>query len=134
MTLRALAAVLTCLCAIALTGCFGSDDDDNREEAYKAPIGTSGDFERKSSLLGDLPSAGAEGENYVPEGEIVADSGFRPEVDGFALENYGNDVGPINMQPQNMEELFGEQVCVSGSGKDCALAPAALEWMENQNE
>jgi hypothetical protein len=132
--LKTLAALLTCLCAIALSGCLGGDDDDNREEAYKAPIGTSSGFEQKASLLGDLPSAGEEGDNYVPEGEIVADNGFRPEVDGFAFENYGNDVGPVNMQPANMAELFGDQVCLSGSGEDCALIPAAEEWMTNQNE
>jgi hypothetical protein len=70
----------------------------------------------------------------VPEGELIADSGFRPERDGFAFENYGNDVEPENMTPAEVESLFGEQVCVSGTGAECQLIPPAQEWMENQNE
>jgi hypothetical protein len=119
---------------LTAAGCLGGDDE-NREDAYKPPIVGSAEFEVKRSLIDKGNSAGSitEVENYVPEGEIVADSGFRPQVDGFAFENYANDVGPENMGPAEMEELFGEQVCVSGTGDDCALTPAALEWMENMN-
>jgi hypothetical protein len=126
---------LACVLALGLPGCLGGDDD-NREDAYVAPIGGAAEFEVKRSLLESAESAGSirKVENYVPRGKIVADSGFRPQVDGFAFENYANDAGPENMGPAEMENLFGEQVCVSGSGDDCALAPAALEWMENMNE
>jgi hypothetical protein len=127
-----LAAVLACALAIVLGGCvFGGDDDEK-----KKPIGDNAGFKIKSSLIkkGDSASEGGEVESYVPEGELVADSGFRPEIDGFAFENYGNDVGPQNMTPANMETLFGEQVCLSGTGEECELVPAAKEWMDNQNE
>lgn len=127
-----LAAVLACIVTLALGGCvFGGDDDEK-----KKPIGDNAGFKTKNSLIkkGDSAAEGGQAENYVPEGELVADSGFRPEVDGFAFENYGNDVGPQNMTPANVETLFGEQVCLSGTGEECELIPAAKEWMDNQNE
>jgi hypothetical protein len=127
---RALVA-LAVIVSLTLGGCFGGDDEDK-----KKPIGQTGDFKTKNSLVkkGDSAAEGGAAENYVPEGELVADSGFRPEVDGFAFENYGNDAGPENMTPANMETLFGDQVCLSGTGEDCELIPAAQEWMDNQNE
>jgi len=132
---RRYATTLALLIVISLGGCLGGDDD-NRDSAYRTPIGTSTEFEVKRSLIEAGESAGrvTKLEHYVPDGEIVADSGFRPEADGFGFENYGNDVGPENMGPAEIEELFGEQVCISGSGDDCALAPAAAAWMENMNE
>jgi hypothetical protein len=33
---------------------------------------------------------------------VIADNGFRPWIDGFGFENYGNDAGPENMTPANM--------------------------------
>jgi hypothetical protein len=114
-------------------GCGG---DDEKDKGGKAPIGKGTNFQAKNSLIkkGDSASAEGEVENYVPEGELVADSGFRPEVDGFAFENYGNDVEPRNLGPAQIETLFGEQVCLSGTGDECQLTPAAQEWMNNQNE
>jgi hypothetical protein len=132
---RCLAALLFCVLSVAAVGC-GPCSDDKPAKGDKAPIGANKDFKAKSSLIkkGDSASAEGEVENYVPEGELVADSGFRPEVDGFAFENYGNDVEPRNLGPAQIETLFGEQVCLSGTGDECQLTPAADEWMNNQNE
>jgi hypothetical protein len=129
---RWIAVLLSCVLALASAGCFG----DGGKDEDKPPIGVSANFDVKKSLLGkgDSAAGGGEVENYVPKGELVADSGFRPEVDGFAFENYGNDVEPENLGPAEIESLFGEQVCLSGTGDDCELVPAANEWMENQNE
>lgn len=130
-----LSALIACLLALSLSGCLGiGGDDDNREDAYKPPIGRSFGFDVQQSLLEKGQSAGSGAENYIPEGEIVADNGFRPEADGFAFENYANDVQPANMTPAEMEDLFGEAACLSGSGDECALTPAAAAWMENMNE
>jgi hypothetical protein len=135
-TRRRVAVLVACLLAVAIAVVVvlsaGGDD-----KADKKPIGASGNFAAKSSLIKKADSAAAvagEAENYEPTGEIIADSGFRPEVDGFAFENYGNDVEPVNMGPAEVEDLFGEQVCLSGTGEECALTPAAQEWMNNQNE
>jgi hypothetical protein len=130
---RLAAALLACL-TLALAGCFGGGDGENKKD--RPPIGAGGDFQAKKSLVPKAKSAaaGGEAESYVPEGELVADNGFRPETDGFAFENYGNDAGPQNLTPANMEALFGDQVCLSGTGEECELIPAAEEWMDNQNE
>ena len=53
------------------------------KDAISAPQQT----ERKATLLGSSASAG-ETESYEATGDIVADNGFRPWVDGFGFENY----------------------------------------------
>ena len=115
---------------------MGGDDDSNRESVYRPPLGSPGEFDLKESLLPRAASVAPadELERYEPKGGIVADSGFRPPVDGFAFENYTNDENPHNLGPEEMAALFGEQVCLSGEGEDCELVPAAAEWMQNQNE
>jgi hypothetical protein len=93
-------------------------------------------FQVKQSLVGKGAEAGGseEAEDYVPTGELVADSGFRPNKDGFGFENYGNEERPENLTPASVEGLFGDQVCIAGTGDACKLTPAAAEWMKNQNE
>ena len=104
--MRRYIAAMAALLAIALGGCLGGDDDSNRESAYRPPIGAATGFEVKESLLpraasvAPAPAAGVA--RYEPEGEIVADSGFRPAIDGFAFENYGNDEAPHNLGPAEM--------------------------------
>ena len=137
---RVVAALLVFVMSVVIAGCGGCGDDNkdtaSKPKGAKAPIGAASDFAAKGSLIkkGDSASADGDAEDYVPEGDIIADSGFRPATDGFAFENYGNDVGPQNLTPANMEDLFGGQVCLSGTGDDCELIPAAKEWMDNQNE
>ena len=125
---RRIAALLAVVLALTVAGC--SLDGDDGGDKPKGPAGT------KNSLIkkGDSASADGEVENYKPTGELVADSGFRPNKDGFPFENYGNDVGPKNLGPAEVNDLFGDQVCLSGTGADCDLVPAAKEWMNNQNE
>ena len=135
---RAVLAVASAVC-ILLAGCSSDEpvaaaNDPSAAETSAAQ--TSGTIEQ---VLGaKAKSAGPFGKgaatSYVPTGKIVADSGFRPTSDGFAFANYGNDVEVTDMQPGNVERLFGEQVCVSGTGADCVLTPAAQTWMDTQNE
>ena len=61
-----------------------------------------------------------------------ADSGFSPEKNGFSFENYGNELGVVDLTPEEMQSMFGDQVC---SGDDaCTLIPGARRWMEEANE
>ncbi len=61
-----------------------------------------------------------------------ADSGFRPEMNGFSFENYGNELGVVDLTSEEMQSMFGDQVC---SGDDaCTLIPGARRWMEEANE
>jgi hypothetical protein len=123
---------------VLLAGCGGGDDAPTSAAGGKGKpaIGQAAGFTEKKSLLkqGDSASAGGDAESYVPTGEIIADSGFRPETDGFSFENYGNDVGPENLEPVNVQTLFGNVVCLPGTSDDCRLIPAAKTWMDNQNE
>lgn len=72
----------------------------------------------------------AESSSAQPSGE--ADSGFRPETDGFSFENYGGG-GETNLTPTEMQRMFGDQVCANTSGGTCTLTPPARQWMEQIN-
>lgn len=67
------------------------------------------------------------------QGHLIADLGFRPEVNGFAFENYGNENRITNLTPIEMQQMFGDPVCVS-PGKPCTLTPVAQRWMEATNQ
>ena len=73
----------------------------------------------------------------------IVDTGFRPEVDGFAYPNYG-DTGytpegepfsVINLTSVEMRRMFGDVVCAAAPREDgsCALTPPADQWMEQNN-
>jgi len=135
----ALAAVAA-LAALTTAGCGGDEKKPTASERAKGktPIAQleatqPQAAESLTAETGDTASAGTT-RGYRPKGEIIADSGFRPDVDGFSFENYGNDVGPENLTPAEVESFFGEQVCVRGTGVDCTLTAPAQRWMENENE
>ncbi|MCW2958291.1 MAG: hypothetical protein JWP18_1094 [Solirubrobacterales bacterium] len=88
----------------------------------------------RAALLGSAATSAGEDESYVPTGKIIADNGFRPLVDGFSFENYGNEYKPLNMTPFEVEDVFGNQVCVRGTGATCRLSPLAEKWRKAQNE
>jgi hypothetical protein len=117
-------AVAAVAVALLVAGCGGG-----KSGKIVAPEQT----QRKGSILGGAASAGVV-EGYEPTGEIIADNGFRPWVDGFGFENYGNDAGPENMTPDNMVDLFGPRVCENGDPDNCELTPTAAKWMEVENE
>ncbi len=76
--------------------------------------------------------AGGEASSYEPTGELIADTGFRPEADGFAFANYGASEYE-NMTELELRELFGDDVCVDPSDDPCQLTPAAQAWLEQTN-
>ena len=65
-------------------------------------------------------------------GLLAFDNGFRPDADGFAFENYGDEYGSVGLTEVEMQRLFGKQVC-SGDA-DCTLLPNARRWMEENNK
>lgn len=67
-------------------------------------------------------------------GTIVADSGFRPEVDGFSFRNYGDGTPHVNLDKDEMQRIFGQAACLAGKGGKCVLTPGARSWMEQMNE
>jgi hypothetical protein len=71
----------------------------------------------------------------VPVG-LVADTGFRPEKDGFGFSNYGNalDSGQaVNLTPAEMRRMFGDRVVARLNGNTVVLTPPAKKWMEKQS-
>lgn len=65
---------------------------------------------------------------------LVADSGFRPNPNGFSFENYGGDAGHENLTGAEMQKLFGREVCANRAGRKCTLTPPAQQWMDTQNK
>ncbi|MCW2966568.1 MAG: hypothetical protein JWM71_340 [Solirubrobacteraceae bacterium] len=114
---------------VLIGGCGGGGGSTSK----KAAIAPQAPVAKKVSLLGASGSAG-NAASYAPTGDIVADSGFRPDVDGFGFENYGNDVQPENMTAYEVEDIFGPGVCVRGDGTTCELSPLAAKWMDDQNQ
>lgn len=130
--MRALAAAALATALLTACGSSGSGHAASGGGHHSVAIGAPFHGPRSPGLLGGAPSAGL-APTYVPTGRIVADSGFRSQVDGFSFENYGNDAGPVNLTPQNVEDLFGPQVCATGEGSSCTLIPPARHWMQQVN-
>ena len=74
------------------------------------------------------------GDDVATSGTYVADLGFRPNVNGFAFENYGSEAAVTNLTSVEMRRIFGDVVCASTAKGKCTLTPEAQEWMAAQNE
>ena len=90
---------------------------------------------RITLLLACLLLAGCALPIWTPWGTTqpihAADSGFRPERDGFAFANYG--AAPVtNLEAADMQRMFGVVVCAS-TQDGCVLTPTARIWMEEMN-
>jgi len=90
-----------------------TDDEEYSDEESDSPS--------SDSAPSEAPAAGA------------ADSGFRPERDGFGFENYGNDSVSYNLTPAELQRMFGDQVCAYLDGDECTLTPPAKQWMNETN-
>ena len=66
---------------------------------------------------------------------MLADTGFRPNKDGFKFENQGGRYPrtPPVLTSQDVSRMFGSDVCVNGGGTTCRLKPVATEWMAMVN-
>lgn len=68
------------------------------------------------------------------KGAMVADLGFRPDVNGFKFENYGGDPTRLNLTPADVQRMFGDAVCASKANGDCILVPPGQQWMDAMNQ
>jgi hypothetical protein len=68
----------------------------------------------------------------------VADTGFRPNQNGFSFQNYGDSLSngdlPINLTASDVQEMFGDAVCVDASQRRCDLTPEAQAWLNETNQ
>ena len=69
---------------------------------------------------------------------VVADSGFRPDANGFTFANYGATLAsgavPTNLTPAEMTALFGTAVSANAATGPCDLIPQAQAWMNQMNK
>ncbi len=67
----------------------------------------------------------------------VADSGFRPPVNGLPFQNYGAELSdgdvPINLTAADVQKMFGDAVCADASLRRCDLIPEAQAWLNDTN-
>ncbi|MBE2222181.1 MAG: hypothetical protein IAF02_11600 [Anaerolineae bacterium] len=110
------------------------DDDEFIEACYdlvdSAPAETdssSADEEERADEVAAAPA------NAETPANGAADSGFRPEVDGFSFENYGGEDYIVNLTAVEMQRMFGDQACANQTN-GCTLTPPARQWMEQMNE
>jgi hypothetical protein len=110
-----------------------------------APADVSGSGAPISGGAGS-PEAGASPAAEAPAGtgNVVVDTGFRPEENGFSVPNYGGGQGQtadgqtfpvVDLGSAEMRRLFGDGVCAAPSESDgtCTLTPPASQWMEKTN-
>jgi hypothetical protein len=76
----------------------------------------------------------AQGVGGQPVSDEIFDTGFRPEVNGFAFENWKSDASSTGMNPNGMQRMFGDSVCTSTAGGRCILSPPAQAWMNEANK
>ena len=73
---------------------------------------------------------GAENNSSVSLGGAeINDSGFRPNIDGFSFQNYGEDPVTVDLTAAEMQRMFGDKVCASTAGGKCTLTYPAERWM-----
>jgi hypothetical protein len=60
----------------------------------------------------------------------IDDSGFRPDINGFSFQNYGDDPSIVDLTPVEMQRMFGDKVCASKADGKCVLTYPANRWMD----
>ncbi len=103
------------------------EDDDYEDDGYEEDDAEYTEEEYDSEESASEPTAPAS------SAEGAADSGFRPESDGFSFENYGNDSVAYNLTAEELQRMFGDQVCAYIDGNECTLTPPAKQWMTETN-
>ncbi len=110
------------------------DDDEFIEACYDlaetAPAETDSSQSDEAESADEAAAAPADAETPA---DGAADSGFRPEVDGFSFENYGGEDYIVNLTAVEMQRMFGDQACANQTN-GCTLTPPARQWMEQMNE
>lgn len=76
------------------------------------------------------PAAAADNSSDQLKAAEINDSGFRPEVNGFPFQNYGEDPSIVDLTPVEMQRMFGDEVCASTADGKCVLTYPARRWME----
>jgi hypothetical protein len=127
---------------IALWNAFmgdGTDTTANQPVVDDTEVVVENDSSGSSSESSDAaiaPTTPKKKPTKVPasNGKFAADSGFLVDKDGFSFENYGNDTGVSNLKANDMQRLFGDDVCTRIKDGKCTLTSPARQWMKEINE
>ncbi|MHB8465437.1 MAG: hypothetical protein ACYDD7_11445, partial [Acidimicrobiales bacterium] len=125
--------VVACgLAGLLVLGACSSGSNSSASSSSSTPQAKTLGADPGTASAGD-PKTGA----YTPTGALIADSGFRPEVNGFKFENYGG--APAGSPPRSnlvaddVRKLFGDAVCADAASGKCDLIPEGQAWMESIN-
>jgi hypothetical protein len=129
--------------SIGLSACGGDEEvstDQSSapvEEAAAAPAEASQEEEAASEATVEPTAevAAADGAEVpaASSGNYLADLGFRPDKNGFPFANYGGG-NYVNLTAEDMNRIFGDEVCANKADGKCNLTPPADQWMQQTNE
>ncbi|MEM7346402.1 MAG: hypothetical protein AAF485_19350, partial [Chloroflexota bacterium] len=61
-------------------------------------------------------------------------TGFITAEDGFGFRNYGSRYPEGDLTINEVQALFGDQVCAAGTGEECLPIPTAQVWIDLMND
>jgi hypothetical protein len=117
-----------CAAALLLTACGDGEKPKRTSTAAPTPAAVKG----AGPAYAADPTGGPGAPTAPAHGRVVARSGFDLAKDSFSFENYGRSRG-TGLRAQEVQELFGDGVCVDPSAGTCRLTPAAERWRLLQN-
>ena len=115
---------------VPLTACDKVTDLLKQKSSAKEAADSDDESEEEDDKDSDKPK-----KSKKKKSKVLADTGFRPERDGFAFKNQGGEyprTAPI-LTENVMVKMFGEKACVDGDTKDCTLTLPAAEWAHMVN-
>jgi hypothetical protein len=123
-------------CALVAIVLAGGCSSGSKPDAKSPQSTTTTSVPKKRPDPGTERAGDAESAAYKPTGKLVADNGFRPDVNGFGFENYGTEDPPdvANLDAEAMRRLFGDKVCSNMARGKCDLTPPAEQWMDDVNK
>ncbi len=134
-TLISLLVILTLLLAACGGDAAPAAPADQPAPQSEAPTAESQPDDSNSAPAAEPQPASPDSAPAAVEGApgMVADLGFRPEVNGFQFENYGKS-DATNLTPAELQRIYGDAVCASQADDQCTLTPPAEQWLTQQNQ
>ena len=121
------------LVATSGIGCDTISDLLNKKDKTADEDGDEEEDDDSDSKDSDKPKKKKKKKKGEPN--YLADTGFRPEKDGFAFKNTGGQYPktPPVLTENVMVKMFGDKACVGGDTKECSLTLPAQEWAHKVN-
>lgn len=70
----------------------------------------------------------------APASDLVADLGFRAATDGFSFQNYVNSAVEVNLTPEDLRLLVGDEACAALIEDECLLTPPAQMFLQEASD